>query len=226
MQIPSSWRVCLDSSAVGASRKGPGAKATIRASAIARTPAKTLRWRRVWDTNCDGKCTSNFNLCAYGVTDSRQLLRPSLPSTGPGPTVDTFEAGFAVLTFQVSICSHGIGPCVHSSSAPLETQSSHRLDQLSHQSHSPRWFRPDPILPRFAAKSASSSITARPTSSSPPCPLKPFLLYPFPPLPSLPSPSKLCVVSTSFSSSYVRTVTLPLRLWSLPFLSPHWEHPR
>lgn len=34
---------CLDSSAVGASRTGPGAKATIRASAIARTPAKTTK---------------------------------------------------------------------------------------------------------------------------------------------------------------------------------------
>lgn len=144
--------------------------------------------------DCDGKMHSILNLWAFGVTDSGQLLRPSLPRTGP--TVESFQAGFMSLAFQVSICSHGIGPCIHSSSAPLETQFSHRLDQLPHQSRSPRWFHPDSTLPRFAAQSTSSSTPALPFEA---------LLVVVPS--SFPSPSKLCGLTTSSFSSYVPTVT-------------------
>lgn len=72
MQIPSSWRMSLGSSAVGASRKGPGAKVTIRASAIARLPRQPkLRRRRAWDTNCDGKVHQQFQPWdRYRVMDS------------------------------------------------------------------------------------------------------------------------------------------------------------
>lgn len=139
MQIPSSWRVCRASIHLLLAPLErvlePKRQSERVPSPERRLRRPKLRWRRVWDTNCDGKCTSNFNLWAYGVTDSRQLLRPALPSTGP--TVDSFKAGFASLTFQVSICSHGAGPCVHSSSLRLKPNSAIVLTscRINHTPH-------------------------------------------------------------------------------------------